>query len=382
MTPRLEELLRRDSIRFDAALARSQIEGASVLVTGAGGSIGSALSRRLLELRPERLIALDSSEQNLHEFNLRSAESSWARAVVPVLGDLQHTAGVERILARHRPRFIFHTAAFKHVPLLERQPLAAVRNNVLVTRDLLHAARRHDVRRLIMTSTDKAVLPHSILGATKRLAELVLLAHEGSRLKTTSVRLCNVWGSRGSVVERFRAQVARGEALTLTDPDATRLFISRPEAVAVSLVALALGRGRDLLIPDVVETLSIAEIAQAVLRTRGKQVSPQTTRITGLRPGDKLTERLVHPEEQTEATEHPGLRRIVAPLPDAAEVGRGVGEIDKRLARGDTRGVVDVIRGMLGDFRPTELLLAQCGETSSDAGPLPRARAGAEPAAS
>jgi FlaA1/EpsC-like NDP-sugar epimerase len=380
MKPRLEELLRRESIRLDASLVRSQIEGARLLVTGAGGSIGSALSRRLLELRPARLIALDSSEQNLHELVLRTAESPWTRAVVPVLGDLQRPASVDRVLATHRPRIIFHTAAFKHVPLLERQPLAAVRNNLVVTRDLLHAARRYEVRRLIMTSTDKAVLPQSMLGATKRLAELVLLAHDGSRLEATSVRLCNVWGSRGSVIERFCAQVRRGEALTVTDPDATRLFISREEAVAVSLAALAFARGRDLLIPDVAETLSIGEIAEFVLRTWDQPVSPRSTRIIGLRPGDKLSESLVHPEEQTEATEHPGLRRIVAPLPDADEVARGVAEIDTRLARDDVGGVVDEIREMLRDFRPGKRLRERCGEPPNDAGDFPYATTGAKSA--
>jgi FlaA1/EpsC-like NDP-sugar epimerase len=361
VTPRLEQLLQRESIRFDAGQLRPQIEGTSLLVTGAGGSIGSALSRRLLELSPARLIALDSSEQNLHELLLELSDDPRASALVPVLADLRQTELIENVVGSHRPHVVFHTAAFKQVPLLERQPLAAVQNNLIVTRDLLRAARRHAVRRFVMTSTDKAVLPRSILGATKRLAELVLLALDDSVLGATSVRLCNVWGSRGSVVERFRAQIENGKPVTVTCAEATRMFMSEQEAVAVTLAALELCRGRDLLIPTVAETLSILEVAERFIQSTERPVQHEPIRFTGPRPGDKLTERLVHPDEQTEATGHHALQRVVAPLPGAAEIERGIGQIEARLLQQDPAGVVERIRAMLPEYRPSDTLLEQCG---------------------
>ncbi|MCI0408234.1 MAG: polysaccharide biosynthesis protein, partial [Acidobacteria bacterium] len=221
------------------------IRDRAVLVTGAGGSIGSALSRRLLNCRPARLLLLDRSEFNLHKLRLDLEDQPAMSTAEFLLGDLLEAGLLEEVLLRTPPDIVFHVAAFKQVPMLERHPLAALRNNTLVTAALVRALADDGDKRLVTISTDKAVNPRSILGASKRIAELVLLSFAVARPRGTAIRLGNVLGSCGSVLPRFREQVASRRPLTVTHPDAARYFVTTAEAVGLILRASDLGVGGD-----------------------------------------------------------------------------------------------------------------------------------------
>lgn len=358
----LEEIQTRPSIAPDTASAAPGLRGLDVLVTGAGGSIGSALSMRILSDRPARLVLLDSSEQNLHDLGQSLAQRDGVDATRLVLGHAGDRGLLLDLFSRHRPRIVFHAAAYKQVPLLERQPLAALSNNVLTTRTLLEAAGSAGVERLILTSTDKAVRPRSLMGATKRLAEQLLLAHDGDALRCTAVRLVNVWGSRGSVVPRFEEQLRRGQPLTVTDERATRFFMSADEAVGLTLAAVEQGRGGDILVPRLDRPLSVLAIARKLLELgRPQWDAAEAIRITGLRPGDKLEEELSYAAEELEATRYAGIGRIAGVRPEAAALADQLRRLERAVERRDAAGAVEVLRAALPEYEPSDALLACLG---------------------
>ena len=263
--------------------------GKRVLITGAGGSIGSALTHAIAKCSPALLILLDSSENALYQLGLTLTTPH-----IAILGSVGDALLLDDLFSRHHIEIIFHTAAYKHVPMLEFNPFAALANNVFGTRTLLAAATRYATLHFVLVSTDKAVDPQSILGASKRLAELLLLAHTAAAPAATAVRLCNVWGTQGSVVERFLAQIAAGGPLTLTEPAATRFFISLEQAVAAILAGLEPRPAGVILIPQVEAAIPILELAQSLLRSQHQSAARdhhhpppprrQTPRVTALPP--------------------------------------------------------------------------------------------------
>jgi FlaA1/EpsC-like NDP-sugar epimerase len=353
----LEQLIERPPLVGVRSRGRESVRDRVVLITGAGGSIGSVLSRHCLDCAARRLILLDNSEHNLNALLLDLTELPGADRVVVELDDGSDEGRLEATFDRLRPNVVLHAAAYKHAPLLEGQPLAAVRNNVLLTRRLLRTARQFGAERFVMISTDKAVDPVSLMGATKRLAELVLLAGEPSAPCATSVRLGNVWGSRGSVVPRFLDQLEASRPLTVTDRRATRFFLGAHEAAGLALSALELGAGRDILVPDLGPPLSILHIARRLLEAAG--VDPDQDdriRFTGLRPGDKLTERLVSEEERTVTSADPSISRVVAPLPVASDVERWLSGLEERVRGRDVTGLLQDIVAVLPGYRPGSTL--------------------------
>jgi len=345
--------------RLDAA-----VRDRCVLITGAGGSIGAELARRVRGCAPRRLVLLDHSETLLHELTVRLGDAASERDLRLVLADVRDRARVERLLKDEQPDIVLHAAAYKQVPLLETQPLAALSNNVLATRELVELAAAAGVERLVMTSTDKAVRPRSVLGATKRLAELILLVTEPAVLRTSSVRLVNVWGSRGSVLPRFERQLASGEPLTLTDEAAERYFITADEAVGVTLAALDLARGADLLVPRPGPPLAIRDIALRMLRQAGR--STDSLRLVGPRPGDKRSEELIDEEERSEPTACAGILRIVGPLPDRGEVAEWSRELEHAVRRADAAEALAVVCRALPHYRPSAPVLASCGASAGE----------------
>jgi FlaA1/EpsC-like NDP-sugar epimerase len=278
-----------------SARLKEYISGKTVVITGGGGSIGSALARFATTCDLDTLIVLDSNEHSLHAFE-QSLDSSSKAACVPVLGSICDSALLSELFALYHPQIILHAAACKHVPLMELNPLAAASTNVLGTYALLQAASEYGAAQFIMVSTDKAVLPASIMGATKRVAELLLFAHPDQALKRKAVRLGNVLGSSGSVGPIFLKQIRGGGPVTVTHPDARRFFLTLGHAVGLLMSALSPAYETGILIPDLGPTRTIEELARYLIAATASEQGIEII-FTGLRPGDKVEELLSSPYE-------------------------------------------------------------------------------------
>lgn len=327
-----------------------------ILITGAGGSIGSALALRLAKLGGQRLVLLESSESNLFHLQLswRQARESGFAAMAPatfVLGDAGDRAILEEIYAAHHPRLVFHAAAHKHVPLLEQQPLAALANNVFATETLCAVAAAQRAR-VVLLSTDKAVAPVSILGATKRIAEQLVLCGGG-----TVLRLGNVLGSSGSVTEVFAQQIARGGPLTVTDPEARRYFLAMDEAVNLLLHAAVNAGTTALLAPALSAEHSIAELAgflaQALAPGRAIPV-----RFTQLRPGDKLAERFWRDGEAPQPVANAPLFCLRSHIPAVTQLESGLPALRQALEKHDLAAVLAGLRALVPEYVPSQAVLA------------------------
>jgi FlaA1/EpsC-like NDP-sugar epimerase len=306
----LDDLLGRDPVELDTNGLTSLLRGRCVLVTGAGGSIGAELCRQIARFQPARLVLVEVSEYALYLIEQEFETTAGPIEVVPLVGDCKDVARVARIMELHRPEVVFHAAAYKHVPLMEvGNAWEAVRNNVLGTLVVAEAAVRAGAAEFVLVSTDKAVNPVNVMGATKRLAEMVCQAMQG-RGKTcfVVVRFGNVLGSAGSVIPKFRQQIAAGGPVTVTHPDITRYFMSIPEAAQLVLQAGLMGEGGEIFVLDMGEPVRIADLARDLIRLSG--FTPEEIRIefTGLRPGEKLYEELLADGEHSLPTPHPKLR--------------------------------------------------------------------------
>ncbi len=301
----IEDLLGRDPVELDVDSLGRFLTGRTVLVTGAGGSIGSELCRQISRFSPKSLLMLDSAETPLFEIH-RELRPHHREGLIAVVGDVTDATGVERVFQEHRPEIVLHAAAYKHVPLMEDHPCEAVKNNVVGTRHLIDAAGRHQVQTFVLISTDKAVNPTSVMGATKRLTELYLHRQE-SRFRATrfcAVRFGNVLGSNGSVVPIFRRQIQEGGPVTVTHPEMTRYFMTIPEATQLVLQAAAFHTGDRLFILDMGRPVHIATLARDMIRLSGRTEDQIPIVYTGMRPGEKLFEELSHARENLRRTDH------------------------------------------------------------------------------
>jgi FlaA1/EpsC-like NDP-sugar epimerase len=302
----IEDLLGREPVELDWTAIREELTGKRVLVTGGGGSIGSELCRQVARLGAATLTILDVSEFNLYEIERELRAAYPDLMLTPLLGDCGDDAAVEHAFATARPEVVFHAAAYKHVPLLERQAREAFRNNVLATRTVAAAADRHGTGCMVLISTDKAVNPSSVMGACKRIAEL-WCQNLAARLKTRfiTVRFGNVLDSAGSVVPLFREQIERGGPVTVTHPEIARYFMTIPEACQLILQAATLGTGGEIFALDMGEPVNIRYLAEQMIRLAGKRPDVDIPIVyTGLRPGEKLFEELFHPLEAYRQTAH------------------------------------------------------------------------------
>jgi FlaA1/EpsC-like NDP-sugar epimerase len=295
-----------ESARPSANLHRDQC----VLITGAGGSIGSALALRLTELQPRLLILLDAAEQNLYELDAKLQRLASSIRYVAVLGDISDDELLDEICAQHQPEMVYHAAAYKHVPLMESNPLAGIQNNTLGTYRLAQAAARNRIRRLVMVSTDKAVRPASIMGASKRMAEQALLACATTSTHASCIRLGNVLGSHGSVAGVFLDQIARGESITVTQPDVDRYFFTMDESVSLILEAASAPPHSRILVPETGPPTQIVDLAKFLIQQKGKAPGQFRIVFTGLRSGEKLHEEFIGPGERLGDFVGPRLRAI------------------------------------------------------------------------
>ncbi len=314
----IQDLLRRDVIVTDLAAERELATGRTVLVTGAGGSIGSELCRQIAALEPSSLVAVDHSENQIFEIERELRLQFPALQLIPIIADIRDAGRVHSIIGKHRPHAIFHAAAHKHVPLMEENIVEAVTNNVLGTRNIVDAALDAETKHLVNISTDKAVRPTSIMGVTKRVAEKVVCnAALSEQRNFVSVRFGNVLGSRGSVVPTFLRQIEAGGPVTVTHPEMRRYFMTIPEAVQLVLQAGALGTGGELFVLDMGEPVKISELARDLIRLSGLEEGVDIEiEYTGVRPGEKLYEELLAGGEDIRPTNHP---KVLRALGDANE---------------------------------------------------------------
>jgi FlaA1/EpsC-like NDP-sugar epimerase len=305
----LDDLLGRDPVVLDSEGLAEWLGNRVVMVTGAGGSIGAELTRQIARFRPARLVLLDISEAALYEIQTVLIDAFPQLPLVPVVGDVKHAALVEDVLEREKPNVIFHAGAYKHVPLMEEtNAWQAVRNNAWGTWVVARAAVAARVEKFVLVSSDKAVNPTNVMGATKRLAEIACQSLSGGATQFVMVRFGNVFGSAGSVIPRFREQIARGGPVTVTHPEITRYFMSLSEATQLLLQAGLQGRGGEILVLDMGEPVRIVDLARDMIKLSGADPAKIAIVFTGLRPGEKLYEELLATEEATKPTTHPKLR--------------------------------------------------------------------------
>ena len=358
---RINDLLRREPVKTDTTAVAELIRGRRVLVTGAGGSIGSELCRQVWRFGPAQLVLLGHGENSIfniyHELSGRGpgvdAVDSSAARIVPVIADIRFPERVSYVFEQYRPEIVFHAAAHKHVPLMELNPSEAITNNVFGTRIVLQASMQVGVERFVMISTDKAVNPTSIMGASKRLAEyLVLQAAEESSRPYVVVRFGNVLGSRGSVVLTFQRQIAQGGPVTVTHPEMRRFFMTIPEAVQLVLQAAVLGKGGEIFVLDMGEPIKIVDLAKDLIELSGLRVGKDIEiQFTGIRPGEKLFEELFVPGENYERTLHEKIFVATKSLPPGLDT--SIRRLEKAALLEDYGTILEVLSKLTPDFQPS-----------------------------
>jgi FlaA1/EpsC-like NDP-sugar epimerase len=312
----LDDLLGRDPVTLDSAGLRDWLRGRTAMVTGAGGSIGTELCRQLARFDPAKLVFFEANELALYQIE-QEFRSRWpAMPIACVIGDVKDAARLAQTIQAHRPAVLLHAAAYKHVPLMEEtNAWEAIRNNALGTWRVAREAVASGVEKLVLVSTDKAVNPANVMGASKRLAELLCQSLAGERTRIVMVRFGNVLGSTGSVIPKFREQIERGGPLTVTHPEITRYFMSIPEAAQLVLQAGLIGQGGEIFVLDMGEPVRIVDLARDMIRLSGVREDGIQIAFTGLRPGEKLYEELLADNEHTLATSHPKVRAMRALAP-------------------------------------------------------------------
>lgn len=346
----LEDLLRRDPIQLDLQKIATYLTGKRILITGAGGSIGSELCRQVAKLSPDVLYLLGKGENSIYEIELELREKFPGIAVEPIIADIRDQSRINDVFHKIKPHVVFHAAAHKHVPLMEKHPVEAVRNNIFGTKIVVEASDRAGVETFIMISTDKAVNPTSVMGATKRVAELIVQnMNKVSNTRCAAVRFGNVLGSRGSVVPLFRKQIARGGPVTITHPEMIRYFMTIPEAVQLVLQAGALTRGGEVFVLDMGEPVKIYDMACELIELSGLVPHKDIEiKFTGLRPGEKLYEELLTAEEGTSTTNHEKI--FIANLKETDEI-----KLQKVLLElqgtSETSKIIDVLQRTIPNFR-------------------------------
>jgi FlaA1/EpsC-like NDP-sugar epimerase len=368
----IEDLLGRDQVKLDMELLRRDITGQTVMVTGAAGSIGSELCRQVASLFPLKLVMFEIAESPLFELEREMREKFPSVMIVPLIGDVRDRKRVEIVISAHRPSLIYHAAAYKHVPVMEVHPVEAVKNNVLGTQVVTDVAAEYGVRRFVLVSTDKAVRPTNVMGATKRVAELIVQNMTGKGKETTyvSVRFGNVLDSVGSVLPIFRKQLETTGKLTVTHPEASRFFMLISEAAGLILQAGAMGRGGEVFVLDMGQPVKIVDLAENLIRLMGKELGVDAEIVfTGLRPGEKLHEELVIEGEDVTRTAHPKVMKMIGNGALVPELPRFLEELLAFAIEENREGVIRKLGMIVKGYRPDYLfhgIAAPHDHTSAD----------------
>ena len=357
---RIEDLLGREEIRINMEEIAGSLKGKVVLVTGAAGSIGSELCRQLCHFGLKQLVLFDSAETPMHNIRLELEEKFPDVEFTPVMGDIRMIHRVESIYQRFRPHIVFHAAAYKHVPLMEENPCEAVHTNVYGTRNVADMAVKYDVDKFIMVSTDKAVNPTNVMGASKRLAEMYVQSlsiaiskgRQSGKTRFITTRFGNVLGSNGSVIPRFREQLAKGGPLTVTHPDIIRYFMTIPEACRLVLEAAFMGKGNEIFVFDMGTPVKIANLARRMIELAGLIPGEDIEiKYTGLRPGEKLYEELLATKENTLPTENEKIYRAQVREYDYEDICTVMSPLIDLAIKVDKMGTVRMMKGIVPEFK-------------------------------
>lgn len=357
---RIEDLLGREEIRINMEEIAGSLKGKVVLVTGAAGSIGSELCRQLCHFGLKQLVLFDSAETPMHNIRLELEEKFPDVEFTPVMGDIRMIHRVESIYQRFRPHIVFHAAAYKHVPLMEENPCEAVHTNVYGTRNVADMAVKYDVDKFIMVSTDKAVNPTNVMGASKRLAEMYVQSlsiaiskgRQSGKTRFITTRFGNMLGSNGSVIPRFREQLAKGGPLTVTHPDIIRYFMTIPEACRLVLEAAFMGKGNEIFVFDMGTPVKIANLARRMIELAGLIPGEDIEiKYTGLRPGEKLYEELLATKENTLPTENEKIYRAQVREYDYEDICTVMSPLIDLAIKVDKMGTVRMMKGIVPEFK-------------------------------
>jgi FlaA1/EpsC-like NDP-sugar epimerase len=358
----LEDLLGRKQTDLDRKLVREKIQGKVVMVTGAAGSIGSELCRQIASFNPLALVGFDQAETPLFHLEGELQKTFPDLAFHAELGSITQFDDVDWAMSRYRPSIVYHSAAYKHVPILEKHPFAAVDNNIFGTWKVAQSAVRHGAECFVLISSDKAVRPSSIMGVTKRVAELLVRAIEQScATKFVSVRFGNVLGSSGSVVPIFEEQIAAGGPVTVTHPEMQRYFMTGAEAGQLVLQAFVLGSGGETFVLDMGEPIKILDLARNLIRLSGLEPGREIEiRFSGVRPGEKLFEEVNFQAEHLAPTAHPRVRSLVSSEDvDATEFEAGLKELQNAVHARDAKRTIQLLKKMVPEYNPVPQLIEE-----------------------
>jgi FlaA1/EpsC-like NDP-sugar epimerase len=348
----VEDVLGREPVEIDFASVSGYLTGEVVLVTGAGGSIGSELCRQIVRIEPQKLVLLDNAEPALFEIERELVRERGFLAAAAVVGDVKDPAKLRQVFDKYRPGVVFHAAAYKHVAMMEANPIEAVRNNTLGTRVLADVAIEYGAKRLVLVSTDKAANPRTVMGQSKAIAEWIVEAwgnRDGVETRFVAVRFGNVLGSSGSVIPIFRRQIERGGPVTVTHPEMTRFFMTIPEAVQLIVQAGAIGGRGQVYVLDMGEPVRIVDLAERMIRLSGKEPgSDVAIEFIGPAPGEKLHEELVGDGELVSASPHPKIDLITQPPVDAAWLEGELARLEQLVVDGDTLELVGALNRLVG----------------------------------
>lgn len=348
----IEDLLGREQVRVNIKEIGNYLRGKRVLVTGAGGSIGSELCRQIARMEPSLLILLGHGENSVYLIDEELSERFKNLKRARVIADIGDWDIVELAFKKYKPEIVFHAAAHKHVPLMEENPFEALRVNTLGTKNLVKLSIKYNVKKFVLVSTDKAVNPTSIMGVSKRLAEIYVTTRKSDTIFSV-VRFGNVLGSRGSVIPKFKKQIERGGPVTVTHPDMKRFFMTIPEAVSLILQAGAYAKGGNLFVLDMGEQISIDKLARDMITLAGF-VPDQDIKIvyTGIRPGEKLYEELYYPDEEKVSTSHPKVFKIVSKNDlDPDEIEKDMESLEEYIKKEEIDGILSIIRKLIPQAR-------------------------------
>ncbi len=367
---KIEDLLGREVIQMNNKRIGEEISGKVILVTGAAGSIGSEIVRQLIAYFPAKLVLVDQAESALYdlEYELAGKVPTNVQLIVNI-ADVSDTRRVSKIFKTHRPDIIFHAAAYKHVPLMENNPYEAIKTNVIGTRILSELAAEVGVEKFVMVSTDKAVNPTNVMGATKRLAEMYTQSMnqlEGVKTKFIATRFGNVLGSNGSVIPLFKKQIERGGPVTVTHPEITRYFMTIPEACELVLEAATMGQGGEVFVFDMGESVKIIDLAKKMITLSGLRVDKDIEiRYTGLRPGEKLYEELLNNDENTLPTHHPKILIAEVNTPSYAYMEVATNDLNHLLSSGTNNSIVAKIKEIIPEYKSNNSVFETLDKKSS-----------------
>ncbi len=351
------DLLGREAVKLDQVRIGSYLRRQTVLVTGAGGSIGSELCRQICRFRPDRIALYERAESPLYELELELRQNFGGVEILPLLADIRDRRQLEKAFAASKPQVVFHAAAYKHVPMLELQPWKAIKNNILGTRNLIDMSLRFGVERFVFVSTDKAVRPANVMGASKRAAELLIQSQNGYRPSSTrfmTVRFGNVVGSVGSVIPLFKKQIKRGGPVTVTHPEATRYFMTIPEACQLILQAGAMGEGGEIFILDMGTSIRIADMARDLIRLSGFEPDVDVKiKYIGLRPGEKLHEELITEGEGIVSTSHEKIMVLKGAPFDPEMLNGKVDELASLAYEQEAEEIKGKLQEIVPEYRPS-----------------------------